>query len=157
MWFLPLLGSLLSMVSFAPGAAAEPQSNHSPTTSTENASPRSPHAELPLNFERHTGDLDSMVKRGSIRALVLYSRTGFFYVNGQPEGIYYQALQYFEQFVNREAAYQASMCRLRSFPSAPTSSGGPEPRGGRSDCVRTRRNSRPRAASRLLDPDTNRM
>ena len=56
---------------------------------------------LPLNFERQTGDLDAMVKRGSIRALVLYSRSGFFYVNGLPEGIYYEAMQYFEQFVNR--------------------------------------------------------
>ena len=54
-------------------------------------------AALPLNFERHTGDLDSMVKRGNIRALVLYSHSGFFYVNGKPEGIYYQALQSFEQ------------------------------------------------------------
>ena len=43
-----------------------------------------------------------MVKRGNIRALVLYSRSGFFYVNGQPEGIYYEALQYFQQFVNRK-------------------------------------------------------
>jgi ABC-type amino acid transport substrate-binding protein len=56
---------------------------------------------LPLNFERHTGDLDAMVKRGSIRALVLYSRSGFFYVDGKPEGISYEALQYFEQFVNQ--------------------------------------------------------
>jgi membrane-bound lytic murein transglycosylase MltF len=43
-----------------------------------------------------------MVKRGSIRALVLYSRSGFFYVDGRPEGIYYQALQYFDQFVNQK-------------------------------------------------------
>jgi len=57
---------------------------------------------LPLNFERHTGDLDAMVKRGSIRALVLYSRSGFFYVDGKPEGISYEALQYFEQFVNQK-------------------------------------------------------
>ena len=57
---------------------------------------------LPLNFERHTGDLDEMVKRGSIRALVLYSRSGFFYVDGKPEGISYEALQYFEQFVNQK-------------------------------------------------------
>ncbi len=42
-----------------------------------------------------------MVKRGSIRALVLYSRSGFFYVDGKPEGISYEALQYFEQFVNQ--------------------------------------------------------
>ena len=57
---------------------------------------------LPLNFERHTGDLDQMVKRGTIRALVLYSRSGFFYVDGRPEGISYEALQYFEQFVNQK-------------------------------------------------------
>ncbi len=57
---------------------------------------------LPLNFERHTGDLDEMVKRGSIRALVFYSRSGFFYVDGKPEGISYEALQYFEQFVNQK-------------------------------------------------------
>jgi membrane-bound lytic murein transglycosylase MltF len=57
---------------------------------------------LPLNFERHTGDLDQMVKRGTIRALVLYSRSGFFYVDGRPEGISYEALQSFEQFVNQK-------------------------------------------------------
>ncbi len=57
---------------------------------------------LPLNFERHTGDLDEMVKRGTIRALVLYSRSGFFYVDGKPEGISYEALQSFEQFVNQK-------------------------------------------------------
>jgi membrane-bound lytic murein transglycosylase MltF len=57
---------------------------------------------LPLNFERHTGDLDEMVKRGSIRALVLYSRSGFFYVDGKPEGISYEALEYFERFVNQK-------------------------------------------------------
>ncbi len=63
---------------------------------------QSPDAGLPLSFERHTGDLDDMVKRGSIRALVLYSRSGFFYVDGRPEGIYYEALQYFEQFLNQK-------------------------------------------------------
>jgi membrane-bound lytic murein transglycosylase MltF len=57
---------------------------------------------LPLNFERHTGDLDEMVRRGSIRALVLYSRSGFFYVDGKPEGISYEALQYLEQFVTQK-------------------------------------------------------
>jgi membrane-bound lytic murein transglycosylase MltF len=76
-------------------SSAAPQSavNASSTSSDEKA--------LPLTFERHTGDLDTMVKRGNIRALVLYSHSGFFYVNGKPEGIYYQALQFFEQFVNQ--------------------------------------------------------
>ncbi len=64
--------------------------------------PQSGVSGLPLNFERHTGDLDEMVKRGTIRALVLYSRSGFFYVDGKPEGISYEALQYFEQFVNQK-------------------------------------------------------
>jgi len=57
-------------------------------------------AALPINFERHTDDLDKMIQRKTIRALVLYSRTGFFYVNGRPQGIYYEALKAFEQFAN---------------------------------------------------------
>ena len=54
---------------------------------------QSPDAGLPMNFQRHTGDLDAMVKAQSIRALVLYSRSSFFYVNGRPQGIFYEALQ----------------------------------------------------------------
>ena len=43
-----------------------------------------------------------MVKARNIRALVLYSHASFFYVNGKPEGIYYEALRDFEQFVNQK-------------------------------------------------------
>jgi membrane-bound lytic murein transglycosylase MltF len=43
-----------------------------------------------------------MVKRRNIRALVLYSRSGFFYVNGKPQGIYYEALRAFEDSVNQK-------------------------------------------------------
>ncbi len=64
--------------------------------------PASGTAGLPLNFERHTDDLDAMVKRRNIRALVLYSRSGFFYVNGRPQGIYYEALRAFEQAINQK-------------------------------------------------------
>src|SRR5271166_1645306 len=63
---------------------------------------QSPDAGLPLNFQRHTGDLNAMVKAQNIRALVLYSRSSFFYVDGRPQGIFYEALQDFEQFVNRK-------------------------------------------------------
>ena len=59
-----------------------------------------PQAQLPVTFKRHTDDLEAMVKRGKIRALVLYSRSSFFYLNGRPEGIYYEALRAFEQYVN---------------------------------------------------------
>jgi membrane-bound lytic murein transglycosylase MltF len=63
---------------------------------------KSAYIELPVNLERDTGDLDAMVKRGSVRALVLYSRSGFFYVNGRPAGTYYEALRAFEQFINEK-------------------------------------------------------
>ena len=42
---------------------------------------------LPAPFGRYTGDLDAMVKRGNIRALVMTNPIGFFYDNGQPMGI----------------------------------------------------------------------
>jgi len=56
--------------------------------------------ELPLNFERHVGDLDGMVKRRQIRVLVIPSRSGFFYDKGRPHGIYYEAFDEFQRFVN---------------------------------------------------------
>lgn len=92
--FARWVGFLLANVFGTALAGAKPQSANSTAASSD--------AGLPLNFGRNTGDLDAMVKRGSIRALVLYSRTGFFYVDGKPEGIYYEALQFFEQFVNQK-------------------------------------------------------
>ena len=71
----------------ASGARAEPLSPDS----------GAPERGLPLKFERHTDDLDAVVKHKTIRALVLYHRTGFFYVNGRPEGIY-ESLRAFSQF-----------------------------------------------------------
>ncbi len=68
----------------------------------EKPTAQSPDVGLPMNFQRHTGDLDEMVKRGNIRALVLYSRSSFFYVNGRPQGLNYEALRDFEQFVNQK-------------------------------------------------------
>ncbi len=97
---MPVQSQVLLLL-IACGLAVAPARSQS-IASPEVASHRSPDAALPVNFIRRTGDLDSMVKRGNIRALVLYSRSGFFYVNGKPEGIYYEALQYFEKFVNQK-------------------------------------------------------
>ena len=41
-----------------------------------------------------------MVKRREIRALVVPSRSGFFYDKGHPRGIYFEALDEFQRFVN---------------------------------------------------------
>jgi hypothetical protein len=74
---------------------------------------------LPLNYQRHTGDLDGMVKRHEIRALVVYSRSGFFYDAGQPEGIYYEALDEFQRFVNQRLRTGALKINVTYLPVRP--------------------------------------
>jgi membrane-bound lytic murein transglycosylase MltF len=57
---------------------------------------------MPLGFQRHTGDLDDMVKRRNIRALVILNPIGFFYDKGQPRGVMYETLEEFQKFVNQK-------------------------------------------------------
>jgi len=57
---------------------------------------------LPASFARNTGDLDAMVKRRNIRALVILNPIGFFYDKGQPRGAMYEALEEFQKFVNQK-------------------------------------------------------
>lgn len=50
--------------------------------------------------EKWTGDLDGMIQRGRIRALVPYNRTSY-YINGAKRGgITYEALNLFEKNLN---------------------------------------------------------
>jgi membrane-bound lytic murein transglycosylase MltF len=49
------------------------------------------------------GDLDGMKKRHMLRALVVYNQTNFFFdENGYPHGISYEAMQEFEDYLNRD-------------------------------------------------------
>lgn len=57
---------------------------------------------LPVGFGRRTGDLDEMVKSRNIRALVLINPVGFFYDEGQPRGVMYEALEEFQKFANQK-------------------------------------------------------
>lgn len=57
---------------------------------------------LPTGFGKRTGDLDEMVKQRSIRALLIVNPIGFFYKEGHPQGIQYEALEAFEKFVNQK-------------------------------------------------------
>src|ERR1700744_5277990 len=57
---------------------------------------------LPVGFGKMTGDLDEMLKQRSIRALVIANPIGFFYHEGEPQGIQFEALQEFEKFVNQK-------------------------------------------------------
>jgi len=95
---LGILGFLVVAITIVPA----PIFAYAPAVPPDKTTSQSSAAGLPLNFERHTDDLDAMVKRGTIRALVLYSRSGFFYVSGRPQGIYYEALRAFEQSVNEK-------------------------------------------------------
>jgi membrane-bound lytic murein transglycosylase MltF len=58
--------------------------------------------ELSLTFERHVGDLDGMKKRHLIRVLVVPSHSGFFYANGHPQGVSYEAFDEFQRFANQK-------------------------------------------------------
>ena len=53
-----------------------------------------------LRTEKWKGDVDELVQRRFIRALVLYNKTSFFYDGPQPRGISYEALKEFEKFLN---------------------------------------------------------
>jgi membrane-bound lytic murein transglycosylase MltF len=57
---------------------------------------------LPLSFPRHTGDLDQMMKVRNIRALVMVNPISFFYREGKPAGINYEAMQEFEGYINKK-------------------------------------------------------
>ena len=94
---------LLCALSMIPGTKElSAQAQPDPAAASPSSQAQTPTAGLPLNFQRHTGDLDEMVKRGSIRALVLYSRSSFFYVDGRPQGLNYEALTDFQRFANQK-------------------------------------------------------
>lgn len=58
---------------------------------------------LTASFERRwTGDLDSMIARRSIRALVVYSRTSYFLDGVTARGIAYDSMQAFEKYLNQQ-------------------------------------------------------
>jgi membrane-bound lytic murein transglycosylase MltF len=57
---------------------------------------------LSMPNDHWTGDLDGMIKRRQIRALVVYGKSAFFYDQGRPEGISFEALQEFQRTLNSE-------------------------------------------------------
>jgi len=58
--------------------------------------------DIPIPTERYAGDLDVMVERRTIRVLTVYSKTIFFFDNGTPRGIAYDALTAFAAELNRK-------------------------------------------------------
>lgn len=83
--------------------AAKESSSLVPAEGVPSTAPGNPGGlSLPVNFAKHTDDLDAMMKRRAIRALVLINPISFFYQNGRPKGVNYEALEEFEKFVNQK-------------------------------------------------------
>jgi membrane-bound lytic murein transglycosylase MltF len=74
---------------------------------------------LPLTFARHTGDLDEMMKVRNIRALVTINPISFFYIQGKPAGIGYEAMQEFERFINKKYNTGKLKVRVTFIPTRP--------------------------------------
>jgi membrane-bound lytic murein transglycosylase MltF len=74
---------------------------------------------LPASFGKRTGDLDDMVKNRAIRALLIVNPIGFFYQQGRPQGIQYEALQEFEKFVNQKEKTGKLPVRVVFLPMRP--------------------------------------
>ena len=58
--------------------------------------------DLQIRLAPNQGDIDGMDKRRVVSALVSLSRTSFFFDNGRPRGMTYDALAEFEKFLNRK-------------------------------------------------------
>jgi len=74
---------------------------------------------LPKNFGRFTGDWDEMVKRGVIRVLVVYNRSGFFYDHGRPRGLVVDAMEEFESGINKKLKTGAKKFKVTYLPLPP--------------------------------------
>ena len=63
--------------------------------------------------------LDAMMKRHEIRVLVVPSHSGFFYDQGQPEGIFYEAFDAFQRFVNEKHRSGSLQTNITFIPVRP--------------------------------------
>jgi membrane-bound lytic murein transglycosylase MltF len=74
---------------------------------------------LPLQFARHTGDLDEMMKQRRIRALITINPISFFYIQGKPAGFTFEAMQELERFINKKYKTGALKVKVTFIPMRP--------------------------------------
>jgi membrane-bound lytic murein transglycosylase MltF len=79
---------------------SQPASTLSPDGDRQSQDKGHPKNAMLPGMARHTDDLDGMLKRRTIRALVMINPIGFFFNNGHPMGVNYEALRAFETFIN---------------------------------------------------------
>ena len=66
------------------------------------ADKKTPREEILFQHKTMLGDFDEMVQLRTIRALVTYSKTFYFFDRGRQYGISYEVLKEFEKFVNKK-------------------------------------------------------
>jgi membrane-bound lytic murein transglycosylase MltF len=76
-------------------------------------------AALPIMLPRRTGDLEGMLRERSIRALVVTSRTDFFYDRGHPRGIVFEFMEEFQRFLNTKLRTGALKTTVTFIPVRP--------------------------------------
>jgi membrane-bound lytic murein transglycosylase MltF len=72
-----------------------------------------------MGLTHNTGDLDAMVKKREIRALIIMNPVGFFYDQGQPRGVNYEALEEFQKFANQKLKSGTLKVRVTFYPMRP--------------------------------------
>jgi membrane-bound lytic murein transglycosylase MltF len=94
---------LLGSCSGKNGQTSETERQRPPVTTATDSTVKPEKALVhAIALDRWTGDLDGMIERRKIRALVVYSKSAFFYDKGQARGISYEALQALESVVNKK-------------------------------------------------------
>jgi membrane-bound lytic murein transglycosylase MltF len=105
----------------AQGSASPAQTAQASAAASEDEPPAPSNSlQLPLNFDKHTGDLDEMVKRKNIRALVMINPVSFFYDQGQPHGIMYETMEDFQRFANKKLNLGTPGLKVTFLPVAPS-------------------------------------
>lgn len=87
-------------------------------TSTPQQTASAP-VKLGAPFGRHTDDLDQILKRRNLRAIVILNPTGFFYDNGHPMGMTFEALRELETYINKRQNSKALGVKVTFIPVRP--------------------------------------
>jgi membrane-bound lytic murein transglycosylase MltF len=83
-------------------------------------SPASKSITLPINLGRRTDDLDVIIKKRNLRALVMIDNIGFFYDKGRPRGTMYEALQELQTFANKKFKLGTLDLKITFLPTSPS-------------------------------------
>jgi membrane-bound lytic murein transglycosylase MltF len=116
-WALVICGFALNGVAAAPAELEADKKNE--VVAQEDTRPASTEdveaeqAMLRFVNEPWTGDLDGMLKRGLIRALVVNSKTMYFNDKGQQRGIAFEVLTAFQDHINKK--YPPSVKHIKTY------------------------------------------